>query len=83
MTLIDKKTLEVAHILRPDPGKTAAHVEFSRDGKYALVSIWEMDGALVIYDTATLKEVKRIPMRKPSGKYNVFNKTTRSSGTSH
>ncbi len=83
MHLIDKETLEVAHILRPEPGKTAAHVEFTRDGKYALVSIWEMDGALVIYDAETLKEVKRIPMKKPSGKYNVYNKTTRSAGTSH
>lgn len=83
MTLIDKNTLEVAHILRPEPGKTAAHVEFTRDGKYALVSIWEMDGALVIYDAQTLKEVKRIPMKKPSGKYNVYNKITRSAGTSH
>ncbi len=83
MTLIDKNTLEVAHVLRPEPGKTAAHVEFTRDGKYALVSIWEMDGALVIYDTETLKEVKRIPMKKPSGKYNVYNKITRSAGTSH
>jgi mono/diheme cytochrome c family protein/DNA-binding beta-propeller fold protein YncE len=83
MHLIDKQTLEVAHILRPEPGKTAAHVEFTRDGKYALVSVWEMDGALVIYDTETLKEVKRIPMKKPSGKYNVYNKTTRSAGTSH
>jgi WD40 repeat protein/cytochrome c553 len=83
MTLIDKNTLEVAHILRLEPGKTAAHVEFTRDGKYALVSIWEMDGALVVYDTATLKVVKRIPMCKPSGKYNVYNKITRSSGTSH
>jgi hypothetical protein len=27
--------------------------------------------------------VKRIPMVKPSGKYNVYNKTTRSAGTSH
>jgi len=83
MTLIDKRTLEVAHILRPIPGKTAAHVEFTRDGKYALVSVWEMDGALVIYDAATLKEVKRLPMKKPSGKYNVYNKITRSAGTSH
>ena len=83
MTLIDKDTLEVAHVLRPSPGKTAAHVEFTRDGKYALVSIWEMDGELVIYDTGTLKVVKRIPMKKPSGKYNVYNKITRSAGTSH
>jgi hypothetical protein len=69
--------------LRPAPGKTAAHTEFTRDGKYALVSIWEMDGALVVYDAATLKEIKRLPMKKPSGKYNVYNKITRSSGTSH
>jgi len=27
--------------------------------------------------------VKRLPMKKPSGKYNVYNKVTRSSGTSH
>jgi len=83
MTLIDKRTLEVAQVLRPMPGKTAAHVEFTRDGKYALVSIWENDGALVIYDAATLKEIKRLPMNKPSGKYNVYNKITRSAGTSH
>ena len=58
-------------------------MEFTRDGRYALVSVWEMDGALVVYDAATFEEVKRIPMRKPSGKYNVFNKITLSSGTSH
>jgi len=83
LQVIDKKTLEVANTLCPQPGKTAAHVEFTRDGKYALVSIWEMDGALVVYDATTLKEIKRIPMKKPSGKYNIFNKTTRSAGTSH
>ena len=83
MHIIDKRTLEVVKILRPMPGKTAAHVEFTRDGKYALLSIWENDGALVIYDAATLQEVKRLPMKKPSGKYNVYNKITRSAGTSH
>ncbi len=83
MQVIDKQTLEVVAQLRPSPGKVAAHTEFTRDGKYALVSIWEDDGALVIYDAATLKEVKRLPMKKPSGKYNVYNKITRSAGTSH
>ena len=83
MQIIDKRTLEVVKTLTPAPGKTAAHVEFTRDGKYALVSIWEMDGALVIYDAATFREVKRLPMKKPSGKYNVYNKITRSAGTSH
>jgi DNA-binding beta-propeller fold protein YncE len=81
--VIDKKTLEIVKDLRPAPGKTAAHVEFTRDGRYALVSVWHMDGAIVVYDARTLKEVKRIPMRKPSGKYNVYNKITRSEGTSH
>jgi hypothetical protein len=83
LTVIDKETLEVVAQLRPEPGKTLAHIEFTRDGRYALASLWEMDGALIVYDAQTLKEVKRIPMKKPVGKYNVFNKITRSEGTSH
>jgi mono/diheme cytochrome c family protein/WD40 repeat protein len=83
MQLIDKQTLEVAAELRPEPGKTFAHVEFTRDGRYVLASLWDMDGALIIYDAATLKEVKRLPMKKPVGKYNVWNKITKSEGTSH
>ena len=83
LQIIDKRTLEVAGSVTPQPGKTAAHVEFTRDGRYALVSVWEMDGALVVYDAATFAEVKRLPMKKPVGKYNVHNKITRSEGTSH
>ena len=83
MHVFDKRTLEMVKTLRPEPGKTSAHVEFTRDGRYALVSLWEMDGALIVYDADKLVEVKRIPMRKPSGKYNVYNKITRSAGTSH
>jgi mono/diheme cytochrome c family protein len=83
LQVIDKQSLEVVASVSPAPGRTAAHVEFTRDGRYALVSIWEQDGAIVVYDAATFREVKRIPMVKPSGKSNVFNKTTRSAGTSH
>ncbi|MGV6851547.1 MAG: cytochrome D1 domain-containing protein [bacterium] len=83
MLVIDKETLEIVKTIIPEPGKTSAHVEFTRDGRYALVSIWEMDGAVVVYDAKTLKEVKRLPMSKPVGKYNVYNKITRSEGTSH
>ena len=83
MQVIDKQSLKIVKTLRPAPGKTSAHVEFTRDGRYALVSIWDRDGALVVYDSKTLEEVKRIPMKKPSGKYNVYNKITRSAGTSH
>ena len=83
LQVIDKRTLEVVATFKPAPGRTVAHVEFTRDGRYALASLWEDDGAIIVYDAATLREVKRIPMAKPSGKYNVYNKTTRSSGTSH
>jgi hypothetical protein len=83
MHIIDKRTLELVKTIRPEKGMTSAHVEFTRDGRYALVSLWEMNGALVVYDAGTLEEVKRIPMRKPSGKYNVYNKIHRSAGTSH
>lgn len=83
MQVIDKRTLEIVATLRPAPGKTSTHVEFDRYGKYALVSIWEYDGALIVYDAQTLKEIKRLPMKRPVGKYNVWNKTRLSEGTSH
>ncbi|HZX30820.1 MAG TPA: cytochrome D1 domain-containing protein [Rhodocyclaceae bacterium] len=86
LQVIDKDSLEVVAQLRPEPGKTLAHVEFTRDGRYALASLWERKadgGAIIVFDAATLKEVKRIPMDKPVGKYNLFNKLTRSEGTSH
>lgn len=83
MHVIDKEKLEIVKTLRPEPGKTAAHVEFDRSGAHALVSIWDKKGALVVYDAKTLEEVKRLPMSKPSGKYNVHNKITYSAGTSH
>jgi hypothetical protein len=38
---------------------------------------------VIVYDAATLQERKRLPMVKPSGKYNVSNKINRSAGTSH
>jgi WD40 repeat protein len=81
--IIDKKTLEIVKTLKPSPGKNAAHVEFDRYGKHVLLSVWDMDGELIIYDADTLKEIKRLPMKKPSGKYNVYNKINRSAGTSH
>jgi len=83
MHVIDKQSLEIVKTLRPVEGATVAHVEFTRDGRHALVSVWEDDGMVIVYDAATLEEVKRLPMSKPSGKYNVWNKITFSEGTSH
>ncbi len=83
LSIIDKRTLEVVRSVTPEPGKTVAHVEFDKDGRHALVSVWEDQGALVVYDAATFAEIKRLPMSRPSGKYNVWNKITFSDGTSH
>lgn len=83
LLVIDKRTLEPVARVTAAAGKTLAHIEFTRDGRYALASLSEMDGALIVYDAVTFKEVKRLPMSKPVGKYNVWNKITRSEGTSH
>ena len=86
LQVIDKRTLEKVTEIKTEPGKTLAHIEFTRDGKYAVASLWERKadgGALIVYDAVTFQEVKRIPMDKPVGKYNLFNKISRSEGTSH
>ncbi len=58
-------------------------MEFDKTGAHAELSIWGVDGAVIVYDTKTLKEVKRLKMSKPSGKYNVHNKINFEEGTSH
>jgi cytochrome c553/WD40 repeat protein len=83
LSIVDKRTLEIVRSVTPEAGKTAAHVEFDKDGRHALVSVWEDKGALVVYDAATFAEIKRLAMSKPSGKYNVWNKINFSDGTSH
>ncbi|MBI5110043.1 MAG: c-type cytochrome [Rhodocyclales bacterium] len=86
LQVIDKRTLEKVAEIRTNPGKTLAHVEFTRDGNYVLASLWERKadgGALIVFDAASFREVKRIPMDKPVGKYNLYNKINRSEGTSH
>ncbi len=83
MQIIDTRTLEVVRTIRPAPGRLTRHVEFTRDGRRALVSLSEKDGAIMVLDAATFAEVKRLPMSAPIGKYNVWNKITYSTGTSH
>lgn len=83
INVIDKKSLRIVKTLVPEPGKTSGHVEFTMDGRFALVSILEDEGALIVFDAKTLEEVKRLPMRRPVGKYNVHNKITFEEGTSH
>jgi mono/diheme cytochrome c family protein len=74
--LVEKETLEpLDTLLTPAPGKKAMHVEFTAEGDKALVSIWDRDGAVVVYDSNQLTELLRIPFAMPVGKYNAANKT--------
>ncbi|MDP1691846.1 MAG: cytochrome D1 domain-containing protein [Burkholderiaceae bacterium] len=79
LTLIDKTTLEAVAQIR-QAGHPLSHVEFSRNGRHALVSQAGAGGALLVYDTATLKEIKRLPMNRPVGAYNVGNRVARPPG---
>jgi len=72
--LIDKTTLKVVKEIVPKAGNQAMHIEFDKEGRHALVSVWEDEGEVVIYDTKTFELVKRLPFRKPVGKYNATNK---------
>jgi mono/diheme cytochrome c family protein len=83
MMVLDKRTLEFVREVRPAPGRHTAHAEFTRDGRYVLISVMEMEGELLVLDAETFEVKKRLPMKKPIGKYNVYNKITYSSGTSH
>lgn len=56
---IDKAKLVAAGRVCPQPG-AAARLAFSRGGRHALVSV---GGTLVVYDSASLQEVKRVPLQ--------------------
>ncbi|CUW39107.1 putative Nitrite reductase [Magnetospirillum sp. XM-1] len=81
--VIDLNAMEIVKTLRPAPGRTTAHAEFDRSGRHVLISVMEQDGELIVYDSERFEVVTRMPMKRPVGKYNVFNKINYSSGTSH
>lgn len=39
--------------------------------------------ALLVYDAKALEVVKRVPMKRSMGKYNVYNKSRYVEGTNH
>jgi hypothetical protein len=74
--VFDKLSLQQIAEINVAPGNSLTHIGFSRDGKYALASVAEINadgGALIVYDATTFKEVKRIPMDNPAGAHNVYN----------
>lgn len=81
--LVDKQTLETAHRLCPSPGKATGHIESTRDGRYTLLSVWDYNGVLAVYDAHSLEEVRRLSTNKPSDKYNVGSRIGYAEGISH
>ena len=82
--VLDKKTRKIIKTLRvtEEEGKAAVHIEFNADGSEVWVSVWNRadagnpTGEIVVYDSKTLKELKRIKgLTTPTGKFNVYNRT--------
>lgn len=64
LQIIDAKDLNVIKSLTP--GKAVLHMEFTPRGEAVWVSVRD-DNQLVIYDTESFTELKRLPAEKPSG----------------
>ncbi|MCK4841092.1 MAG: protein nirF [Methylococcales bacterium] len=64
LQIIDTKDLKVIKSLLP--GKAVLHMEFTPRGEEVWVSIRD-DNQLVIYNTESFKEIKRLAAEKPSG----------------
>ena len=78
--VISKKTGKIVKtiVVTEEEGKVALHTEFNADGSEFWVSVWNRkdslkpNGEIVVYDTKTLKEKKRIKgFYAPTGKFNV------------
>ncbi|MEK6813414.1 MAG: cytochrome D1 domain-containing protein [Nitrospirota bacterium] len=62
--IVDVESLSVAATLKP--GKRIFHMTFTPKGEAAYVSANKSD-QVVVYDTATRKELERLPILRPSG----------------
>jgi nitrite reductase (NO-forming)/hydroxylamine reductase len=62
------------HCFSPSPTARSVHFEFNKEGTEVWTSVWDTDGAVVVYDAVTLVELTRIEgLETPTGKFNVFN----------
>ncbi|WP_281950743.1 cytochrome D1 domain-containing protein [Nitrosophilus kaiyonis] len=73
LVLVNKEDFSIKK-LTPRKDKRYIHTEFSGDGKYAYLSIYENDGDLLVWQTDTFKEIKDYKADVPVGKYNFINK---------
>jgi DNA-binding beta-propeller fold protein YncE len=67
--VIDARTLSVVKTLKP--GLKSLHPEFTYDGKFVYVSVWD-ENKVVVYDANTLEVVTEIVgLETPTGIFNV------------
>ena len=64
LQVIDSETFKI--IKQFQPGKGILHMEFTPRSENVWVSVRDID-EVIIYDTQTLQEIKRLPAKKPSG----------------
>ncbi|MRI83825.1 MAG: cytochrome C [Nitratiruptor sp.] len=76
LVLIDKGNYSIKTLV-PRRGKRYLHAEFSGDGRYAYLSIYEPDGDLLVWRGDTFREVRDYKANVPVGKYNFVNKNRR------
>ncbi len=73
LVLVSKEDFSIKKVV-PRKGKRYIHAEFSGDGKYTYLSIYEPKGDLLVWQTDTFKELKDYKANIPVGKYNFINK---------
>ncbi|MCK5725425.1 MAG: c-type cytochrome [Thiotrichaceae bacterium] len=73
LVLINKKNDEMKKMV-PAKDKQYLHAEFSGDGQYTYLSIYEEEGSIDVLETQSLKTLVSYPANVPVGKYNFINK---------
>ncbi len=73
LILVSKNDYSKRKII-PVKGKQYIHAEFTGDGKYTYLSIYEHNGSIEVWDTISLKHITSYAADIPVGKYNYINK---------
>jgi len=73
LVLIDKNDFSMKKMI-PVKDKRYIHTEFTGDGKYVYLSIYEKNGSIEVWNTKSLKKIDSYPANIPVGKYNFINK---------
>jgi YVTN family beta-propeller protein len=68
--VIDVRSLEIVETLRPVPGESSWHPEFTYDGS-AVYVVSQTGNAVVVYDSESFEEIARIEAKTPSAVFNM------------